>query len=211
MQGWLSMLKLKDLLYINEMTYNKGPKPKHQKRMDYPITLFNDFVMEENPFPENGSKETLKELHYLENQKVDKKFVEENDDVTKVFKNLFKELELEFNEEEANELLSQSAKYLMELKYKYNRPRPYQLAKFYHMDVTNFNMDSMNTPSYPSGHATQGYLLGKIYSQRHPEYRREFMDLGEDVSESRIIGKAHFPSDKEFGKKLAERLFDNLV
>ena len=211
MQGWLNMLKLKDLLYINEMTYNKGPKPKHKKRMDYPITMFEDFVMEENPFPENGSKRTLEELHYLEKQEVDKKFVEEHDDVTKVFKKLFEELELEFNKDESEELLRQSAKYLMELKYKYNRPRPYQLAEFYHMDVTNFNMDSMNTPSYPSGHATQGYLLGKIYSQRHPEYRREFMDLGEDVSESRIIGKAHVPSDKEFGKKLAERLFDNLV
>lgn len=193
------------------MTYNKGPKPKHKKRMEYPITLFNDFTMEENPFPENGSKQTLEELHYLEKQEVDKKFVEEHDDVTKVFEKLFEELELEFNKDESDELLKQSAKYLMELKYKYNRPRPYQLAEFYHMDVTNFNMDSMNTPSYPSGHATQGYLLGKFYSQRHPEYKKEFMDLGEAVAESRIVGKAHYPSDKEFGKKLAEKLFDNLI
>jgi len=205
------MLKLKDLLYINKMTYNYGPSPKHQSRIDYPITLFNEFVVSERPFPENGSKETLKELHYLESQKVDKKFVEEHDDVTKVFKKLFKELELEFNKEEADELLRQSAKYLMELKYKYNRPRPYQLAKFYHMDVTNFNMESMNTPSYPSGHATQGYLLGKIYSQRYPKYTKEFMDLGEDVAESRIVGKAHFPSDKDLGIKLAKKLFDNLI
>ena len=205
------MLKLKDLLYINEMTYNKGPKPKHQKRIDYPITLFEDFVMEERPFPENGSKRTLEELHYLEKQKVDDKFVKEHDDVTEVFQKLFKELELEFNKEEADELLKQSAKYLMELKYKYNRPRPYQLAEFYHMDVTNFNMDSMNTPSYPSGHATQGYLLGKIYSQRHSEYKKEFIDLGENVSESRIIAKAHYPSDKEFGRRLAEKLFENLI
>ena len=193
------------------MTYNKGPKPKHKKRMEYPITLFNDFTMEENPFPENGSKQTLEELHYLEKQEVDKKFVEEHDDVTKVFEKLFEELELEFNKDESDELLKQSAKYLMELKYKYNRPRPYQLAEFYHMDVTNFNMDSMNTPSYPSGHATQGYLLGKFYSQRHPEYKKELMDLGEAVAESRIVGKAHYPSDKEFGKKLAEKLFDNLT
>ena len=193
------------------MTYNEGPKPKHKKRMEYPITLFNDFTMEENPFPENGSKQTLEELHYLEKQEVDKKFVEEHDDVTKVFEKLFEELELEFNKDESDELLKQSAKYLMELKYKYNRPRPYQLAEFYHMDVTNFNMDSMNTPSYPSGHATQGYLLGKFYSQRHPEYKKEFMDLGEAVAESRIVGKAHYPSDKEFGKKLAEKLFDNLI
>jgi hypothetical protein len=193
------------------MTYNEGPTDKHKSRINYPITLFNDFVMEESPFPENASKETLDELKYLENKTIDKNFVEKHDDVTKVFKKLFKELELEFNKEEVDELLRQSAKYLMELKYKYNRPRPYQIAEFYHMDVTNFNMDSMKTPSYPSGHATQGYLLGKIYSKRHTEYTKEFTDLGEAVAESRIVGKAHFPSDKEFGKKLAERLFDNLI
>ena len=205
------MIKLKHLIHIGKMTYNEGPTDKHKSRINYPITLFNDFVMEESPFPENASKETLDELKYLENKTIDKNFVEKHDDVTKVFKKLFKELELEFNKEEVDELLRQSAKYLMELKYKYNRPRPYQLAEFYHMDVTNFNMDSMNTPSYPSGHATQGYLLGKIYSKRHTEYTKEFTDLGEAVAESRIVGKAHFPSDKEFGKKLAERLFDNLI
>ena len=205
------MIKLKHLIHIGKMTYNEGPTDKHKSRINYPITLFNDFVMEESPFPENASKETLDELKYLENKTIDKNFVEKHDDVTKVFKKLFKELELEFNKEEADELLRQSAKYLMELKYKYNRPRPYQIAEFYHMDVTNFNMDSMKTPSYPSGHATQGYLLGKIYSKRHTESTKEFTDLGEAVAESRIVGKAHFPSDKEFGKKLAERLFDNLI
>ena len=205
------MIKLKHLIHIGKMTYNEGPTDKHKSRINYPITLFNDFVMEESPFPENASKETLDELKYLENKTIDKNFVEKHDDVTKVFKKLFKELELEFNKEEVDELLRQSAKYLMELKYKYNRPRPYQIAEFYHMDVNNFNMDSMKTPSYPSGHATQGYLLGKIYSKRHTEYTKEFTDLGEAVAESRIVGKAHFPSDKEFGKKLAERLFDNLI
>ena len=99
----------------------------------------------------------------------------------------------------------------MELKYKYNRPRPYQLAEFYGLDVDKFNLDSMNTPSYPSGHATQGYLLGKFYSDRYPEHIGEFMKLGEDIAESRIKAKAHYPSDKQFGKELAKKLFDNLI
>ena len=69
----------------------------------------------------------------------------------------------------------------MELKYKYNRPRPHQLAEFYGLDVSKFELDSMKTPSYPSGHATQGYLMGKFYSDRHPEYNREFMELAEEI------------------------------
>ena len=205
------MIKLKKLLSISEMTYNTGPSEKHQSRMDYPITLFNEFEMPDKPFPENSSKETLKELHYLEEQEIDKDFAKERDDVTKVFGNLFKELKLEFNKEEAEELLKQSSKYIMELKYKYNRPRPHQVAEFYNMDVSQFNLDSMNTPSYPSGHATQGYLIGKFYSDRHPEYNKEFMELAEEIAESRIISKAHYPSDKQFGIELAEKLFDNLI
>jgi len=105
------MIKLKKLLSISEMTYNTGPSEKHQSRMDYPITLFNEFEMPDKPFPENSSKETLKELHYLEEQEIDKDFAKERDDVTKVFGNLFKELKLEFNKEEAEELLKQSSKY----------------------------------------------------------------------------------------------------
>ena len=203
------MIKLKHLIHIAKMTYNEGPSDKHKSRIAYPITLFNEFVMPERPFPENGSKETLSELKYLEKQNVDNKFVKEHDDVEKVFGKKHKELGLEFNKEETKTLLKETAKYIMELKYKYNRPRPFQIAEFYHMDVTNFNMDSMNTPSYPSGHATQGYLLGMIYSERYPQHRKEFMKLGEDIAESRIIGKAHFPSDKKAGIELAEKLFEN--
>ena len=205
------MIKLKELLTIGEMTYNEGPSEKHQSRIDYPITLFNEFEMPDRPFPGNASKQTLEELKYLVTQEGDEESIKEHDDVSKVFKKKHKELGLEFNKDEVKELLKQSAKHLMELKYKYNRPRPYQLAEFYGLDVDKFNLDSMKTPSYPSGHATQGYLLGKFYSDRYPEHIGEFMKLGEDIAESRIKAKAHFPSDKKFGKELAEKLFDNLI
>tara|TARA_B100000131_G_C17884521_1_gene519700 strand:+ start:50 stop:670 length:621 start_codon:yes stop_codon:yes gene_type:complete len=205
------MIKLKNLLSISELTYNDGPTKKHQDKLDYPITLFeSESNLPNKPFPENTSKETLEELKYLEEVETDKEFVKEHDDVPNVFAKRHKELELEFNKEELKELLRQSARYLMELKYKYNRPRPYQLAEFYGLDVDKFNLESMNTPSYPSGHATQGYLLGMFYSKKYPEHTEEFTQLGEDVAHSRIIAKAHYPSDKRFGKELAEYLFSIL-
>ena len=148
-------------------------------------------------------------MKYLEDIEIDKDFVKKYDDVDGVFGTLHKELELEYNREEAKELLRQSSKYIMELKYKYQRPRPHQIAEFYGIDLNGMDLDSMRTPSYPSGHATQGYLLGMIYSERYPEHRKEFMKLGEDIAESRIIGKAHFPSDKKAGIDLAEKLFEN--
>lgn len=205
------MIKLKELLSVNEMTYNDGPTEKHQSKIDYPITLFEDFEISLMPYPENSSKQTIDELKELSLIEGDEDFVKEHDDVDGIFQKKHKELGLEFNRNEAKDLLRQSSKYIMKEKYKYNRPRPYQLAEFYNIDLNGVDLDSMKTPSYPSGHATQGYLLGKFYSDRHPDYRKEFMRLGEDVAESRIVAKAHFPSDKKAGIDLAEKLFDNLT
>ena len=205
------MIKLKELLSVNEMTYNDGPTEKHQSKIDYPITLFEDFEISLMSYPENSSKQTIDELKELSLIEVDKDFVKEHDDVDGIFQKKHKELGLEFNRNEAKDLLRQSSKYIMKEKYKYNRPRPYQLAEFYNIDLNGFDLDSMKTPSYPSGHATQGYLLSKFYSNRHPDYRKEFMRLGEDIAESRIVAKAHFPSDKKAGIDLAEKLFDNLT
>ena len=205
------MIKLKELLSVNEMTYNDGPTEKHQSKIDYPITLFEDFEISLMPYPENSSKQTIDELKELSLIEGDEDFVKEHDDVDGIFQKKHKELGLEFNRNEAKDLLRQSSKYIMKEKYKYNRPRPYQLAEFYNIDLNGVDLDSMKTPSYPSGHATQGYLLGKFYSDRHPDYRKEFMRLGEDIAESRIVAKAHFPSDKKAGIDLAEKLFDNLT
>ena len=203
------MIRLKDLLELNEMTYNDGADEKHQSRIDQPITLFEDISISLQPFPENTSKKTLEEVKYLSNIEEDREFVEEHDKVSKVFGKLHEELGLEFNKDEAKKYNRESAKHIMELKYKYQRPRPHQIADFYGINLNGVDLDSMKTPSYPSGHATQGYLLGMIYSERYPQHRKEFMKLGEDVAESRIIGKAHFPSDKKAGIELAEKLFEN--
>ena len=203
------MIRLKDLLELNEMTYNDGASEKHQGKIDRPITLFEDISISLQPFPENTSKKTLEEVKYLSEIEEDVDYVRENDKVKESFGKLHEELGLEYNEDEAGKYLKESSKYIMELKYKFQRPRPHQIADFYGIDLNGVDLDSMKTPSYPSGHATQGYLLGMIYSERYPQHRKEFMKLGEDIAESRIVGKAHFPSDKKAGIELAEKLFQN--
>ena len=211
MQGWLNMIKLKELLELNEMTYNEGANEKHQSRIDQLITLFKDIDLPHMTYSENSSKDTLDEVKYLSSLEEDVDFVKEHDDVDKVFGKLHEKLGLQFDRREAKKYLRESAKYIMELKYKYNRPRPFQIAEFYGIDLNGVDLDSMKTPSFPSGHATQGYLLGMFYSKRYPNHRKEFMKLGEDIAESRVNGKAHYPSDKKAGIDLAEKLFDNLI
>ena len=202
------MIKLTDLLALNKMTYNSGPKGRHKKRMMTPLTLFeNEYALPNQLPPENSSATTLDEIKHLANIKQNKKFVEMHDDIKEVFKNTLAELELPYIEEELKSLLKQSAKFVMELKYKYNRPRPHQIAEFYGINLNGVELDTMNTPSYPSGHAIQGYLLGMYFGDKYPQSRKVFTQLGEDIAQSRILAKAHYPSDKSFGKVVAEYLY----
>ena len=53
------MIRLKDLLELNEMTYNDGADEKHQSKIDQPITLFEDISISLQPFPENTSKKDI--------------------------------------------------------------------------------------------------------------------------------------------------------
>ena len=79
------MIKLKELLELNEMTYNDGANEKHQSRIDQAITLFEDIDMSLQPFPENTSKQTLDEVKYLSKIEEDREFVKEHDKISKVF------------------------------------------------------------------------------------------------------------------------------
>ena len=190
------------------MTYNSGPDGGHNKKMMRPLNLFKEEYSLPNQLPpENSSAITLDEVRYLQAMKVNKKFVEKHDDILKVFKETLLELELPYIKEEIVPLLKESGKFVMELKYKYNRPRPYQIAEFYGLELNGINMKSMRTPSYPSGHAVQGYITGMHFAKRYPEHYKLFKQIGEDIAQSRLIAKAHYPSDKTFGKKVAEYLF----
>ena len=60
---------------------------------------------------------------------------------------------------------------------------------------------------YPSGHAVQGYLIGEILSNLDKTNAILYRGVGEDIAHSRIVAKAHYPSDKTYGHKIAMELF----
>ena len=193
------------------MTYNSGPKGRHKKRMMTPLTLFeNEYALPNQLPPENSSATTLDEIKHLASIKQNTKFVKVHDNIKEVFKDTLAELELPYIEEELKSLLKQSAKFVMELKYKYNRPRPHQIAEFYGIDLNGTTLDSMKTPSYPSGHAVQGYLIGEYLAYKDPTHSNEYKQVGEDIAHSRIVAKAHYPSDKAYGKSVARALFKGM-
>ncbi len=99
--------------------------------------------------------------------------------------------------------------YVHYFKYKFNRPRPGQLAPALGIDISVQGTASGTTPAYPSGHSTQSRVLAHWLSDKMPEHRRKFMALAEEIGQSRIEGGVHYPSDHEAGKQLADTLWQN--
>ena len=190
------------------MVYTETIKPKHQKRLERKTPLFHeDIQLPIIEKPENDSKQTLDELKYLASLKTNKEYVVEKDDILDSFLPIIEASDADISVKEVEKIIKQSVKYIFELKYKYNRPRPYQLAEFYGIDLNGTELDSMKTPSYPSGHAVQGYLVGKVLAEKDKINAELYLSMGEQIAQSRINAKAHYPSDKEYGKKVADVLY----
>ena len=206
------MIKLKDLLELKTMVYSDEVKPKHEKKINKTTKLFhNELTLPMIKPPENDHSITLDELKYLESVEPNEQYVKDGDEILDAFKPLIEKYDVNISEEYLDRIIKESAKFIMKLKYHFNRPRPYQVAKFYGMDLNGTELDSMKTPSYPSGHAVQGYLVAELLSHADPRNSYEYRTMGERIAHSRIIAKAHYPSDKKFGKVVADVLFKGLI
>ena len=182
----------------NTVYTTDGMKEKHAEKIEYVKTkgLFKDFnfskYFTKNP-PKNSSIQTYQELLYLKDLPEDNDFVEKHDDIEGVMEEVCNEHNLTFPKDLVKELLKSCS--MLELKYHFNRPRPYQLAPHYNIKLGEKVMESMKTPSYPSGHSAQGILIGKVLQTKLPINTDAFIEAGKRISYSRNIGRAHYPSD----------------
>ena len=86
--------------------------------------------------------------------------------------------------------------------------RPNELAEIYGFPFEFDNLESAQTPSYPSGHTTQAFYVAHVLSEKYQELRDEFFHLANMVAQSRIDRGVHYPSDNEAGVLLAQNLFN---
>jgi len=157
---------------------------------------FEDFnisrFMSKNP-PSDYSFDTSQEIKELVKIPSNKKFVKEKDDIESYFKKIAEKEGIDFYPEIiAEQLIEESAPLIMKLKNHYDRPRPKVLAKKMGIKLNDIEMDSMKTPSYPSGHSIQGVLIGNVLATIFPLSAQEFIKAGKDISYSRNIARAHY-------------------
>jgi acid phosphatase (class A) len=77
----------------------------------------------------------------------------------------------------------------------WDRPRPFKVST----DVKPIGKLE-NGGSYPSGHATRGYLSAIILSNMLPEKRESLFARAREYGQNRVIAGNHFPSDIEAGR-----------
>ena len=211
------MIKLKQLITesLKDMVFSKSIKPKHKKRMGIETKLFpSNPKLTMTPPPANDSNETRTELFKLlayNDGVIDRDMVEKYDDMIKPFMELIEKHNVDVTKDDLQQIIDEGAKFTLKIKYKYNRPRPYQIAEHYGIeDFKRHKLDTAKTPSYPSGHALQGRLIGLILTDKDPKHQNQYMAVSQRISDSRIMARAHYPSDKEYGEKLADELYEQM-
>ncbi len=161
--------------------------------------------------PSDNSFNTMQEVKHLNTIPMNKKSVQRYDNIEKTFADIAAKNNItNYDAKLVGDLIKKSAPVVSRLKKHFNRPRPKVLAKKLGINMVDYEMSSMKTPSYPSGHSTQGVLIGKILADKFPKAANQFIKAGKNISDSRRIAKAHYKSDSVMGEKLGEEMYQHI-
>ena len=176
--------------------------------------MFKDFNIDKfkkiKP-PSDNSFDTMQEVKEIKKLPLNKDKIKKFDNIEKTFKSIADENNLkDYPKKLVKDLIEKSAPIILKLKKHFNRPRPKVIAKKMGIKMKDFEMNSMKTPSYPSGHSAQGILIGMVLSKIYPAYAKQFKKAGENISDSRNIAKAHYKSDSKMGKQLGAAMYNHI-
>ena len=96
--------------------------------------------------------------------------------------------------------------FIVQLKNHYQRPRPFQVAFYTEQNLHPYDSVSAQSPSYPSGHAMQSYLICNIIAYHYEEKKEQLLKIAKQIADSRIIMGIHYPSDNYFGIQVVKEL-----
>jgi len=200
---------------LNQVTY--GNPTKENKAYLEEDSLVDDLFLKfkDNQFPFNDSELVKDELNdivdYLntisdeENKAFLTRYKAYDRSLIQVITTTFKQKGIDV-EDLCVEIIKDIRNLIYKLKYFYQRPRPYQLAQYYKLKLFPYNSFSSSTPSYPSGHTLEAYVILNVISDKHPNQYQFCKELIDDIAFSRLYLGLHFPTDNDFAIEVAKEI-----
>ena len=200
---------------INQANY--GNPTLEQKVFLDEVGFVDDLFLKlkNEPFPSNNSELTKDELNEIvdsltsisdaENKAYLNRYKAYDRSIVQVITTTFKQRGIDIGTL-CEEVIVDIRNLIYKLKYFYQRPRPNQLAQYYKLKLFPFKSHSADTPSYPSGHTIEAFVILNVISDRFPNQHQFCKELIDDIAYSRIYLGVHYPTDNDFAKVVAKEI-----
>ena len=200
---------------LNQVTY--GNPTKEYKRFLEEDSLVDDLFLKlkEDSFPLNDSELVKDELNDIvdyinsisdeENKAFLTRYKAYDRSLIQVITTTFKQKGIDV-ENLCLDIINDTRNLITKLKYFYQRPRPYQLAQYYKLKLFPYNSFSASTPSYPSGHTVEAYVILNVIADKYPNQYQFCREMIEDVAYSRLYLGLHYPTDNDFATEVAKEI-----
>lgn len=176
--------------YISKGINNMEINPPMEKSREI---LGNSILRIKNYQQSIGKSEALKQAKDYDNGMVQR------------FKGLTESMGFDFPEKKIKGVKKEIGDFVLVKKYEYDFPRPYEVAKNLRIPLDYLETSTSNSPSYPSGHSAQAWMISEVLSSLYPKGRPYYENLARSISLSRVLGGLHFFEDCEEGKNLAKK------
>ena len=166
-------------------------------------------------FRSNSSQETKKEIEYLVSvtknlSKDQKRFCElmENNHYD-LFVIVAKKLGISVTKNEILKWVGDIDPITFYLKDKFNRPRPYQLAKEMGLNLYPVIRTDANSAAYPSGHTMDFLVILYHFGKLKPESIKILNNFYQKIKNVRELSGVHYPSDRKVSEYIFKQLAKN--
>lgn len=174
-------------------------------------------ILKNHPYPKNTSDTTKREIEYL-NKLTDNAT---DDDVMfckimenhhyEFFEKVAKKIDIDVSLDDIQKWVGDVDPIIFYLKYKFNRPRPYQLANYLNIDLNPIITTDANSSAYPSGHTVDFLVIIYNLIKLKPDAKKELVDLYKKIRNVRQLSGVHYPSDTKCSEILFKKLLQNKI
>ena len=200
---------------LDQVTY--GNPTMEQKKYLEEISIVDDLFpkLKNDYFPETNSELVKDELNeivdYLNdiseqgNESFLARYKSYDRSLLQVIITTFQEKDIDI-EELSKDIIKDINPLLLKLKYHYQRPRPKQVAQYFKLKLFAYQSFSSDTPSYPSGHTLEAYVVLNVIANKFPNEYQFCKEMINDIAYSRIYLGLHFATDNDFAKFVGQEI-----